>query len=476
MRPPIKVRNPRNGEDDFEIRPLERDEIAAEAAAIRENQPAWAADLDHRIAVLQAFKSEIVKRRADIAEALTIDTGRRTLSYAEVDIITAAIDRWCRLAPELMQPPPEHDSEMPGIKIRTTYSPYPVVAVISPWNFPLVLTLIDALPALAAGCAVMAKASKVTPRFVEPLDEAIRATEGLFGVFRMIRGDGRCGSMMIEFADAVAFTGSISVGRTVAHNAAEQLIPAFLELGGKDPAIVLASADVERAADALLRGSVANTGQACQSLERIYAHRSIYDRFVDSLVAKAEATRLNYPDIDEGEIGPFIAAEQADTVAEHLADAVKKGAVIRCGGKIEDHGGGKWCRPTVVTNVNHDMDLMREETFGPVMPVMPFDTDDEAVALANDSNCGLSGAVFAGTREEAEAVGARIEAGGISINDASLTSFVHDAEKDSFKESGVGGSRMGPSGFKRFLRRRPLMCNTGTPLPLAAFKEKPGAK
>jgi len=471
MRPASPVRNPRTGQVDFSIEPLDRDDVAREHAHVAQGQVAWSRDLDLRVSTLHAWKDELIRSRAEIAEALTVDTGRRALSYAEVDVITAAIDRWCRLAPDLLAPMLRRSSEVPGIELGWTRSPYPVVAVISPWNFPLILTLIDAVPALAAGCAVLAKASKVTPRFVEPLAESIARVPALDGVFRMIRGDGRTGSEMIEFADAVCFTGSIPVGRIVAHAAAERLIPAFLELGGKDAAIVTASADVDRATTALLRASVANAGQACQSIERIYVARPIFDDFVRTLVAKAEAVELNYPDINRGQIGPLIAAEQADVIEQHVADARDKGATVHCGGAIEHHGGGLWCRPTVLTDVTHDMEVMREETFGPLMPVMPFDDPDEAVALANDSNCGLSGAVIAGSRDEAEAIGSRIEAGAISILDAGLTSFVHDAEKDSFKESGLGRSRMDHSGLLRFLRKRALICNTGDVWELSMLKE-----
>jgi succinate-semialdehyde dehydrogenase/glutarate-semialdehyde dehydrogenase len=465
------VRNPRTGEYDFFIEPCDRADVLREHAHVAANQPAWSMDLDLRIATLEAWKNELVAARSEIAEALTVDTGRRALSYAEVDVVTGAVDRWCRLAPDLLQPPGRRKSEIPGIELGWTTSPYPVVAVISPWNFPLILTLIDAIPALAAGSAVLAKASKVTPRFVEPLAESIARVPALDRVFRMIRGVGRIGSVMIDYVDAVCFTGSIPVGRIVAHAAAERLIPAFLELGGKDAAIVTETADLDRAATALLRASVANTGQACQSIERIYVARPVFDDFVRLLVAKAEAVELNYPDIDHGQIGPLIAAEQADVIRAHIEDATTKGATVHCGGAIETHGGGLWCRPTVLTGVSHDMGVMREETFGPLMPVMPFDTIDEAVALANDSNCGLSGAVIAGTRDEAEAIGRRIQAGAISIEDAGLTSFVHDAEKDSCKESGIGMSRMGHTGLLRFLRKRALICNTGDAWPLAMFQE-----
>lgn len=471
MRAAIPVRNPRTGLEDYRIEPLGRTELARMHSEVAAGQPAWAGDLELRLRALGAWQEALQRSRPAIAEALSVDTGRRALSYAEVDIIIAAVERWRRLAPELLVPPPRRKSEVPGIELGWSYAPYPVVGVISPWNFPLVLTLIDAVPALAAGCAVLAKASKMTPRFVEPLAASIREVPELDAVFRMVPGDGRTGSEMIELVDAVCFTGSIPVGRIVAHAAAERLIPAFLELGGKDPAIVTASADLERAATALLRASVANSGQACQSIERIYVAAEVFDDLVALLVQKAVAVELNYPDIDRGHIGPLIAAEQGEIIARHLEDAIAKGAKVHCGGAVESLGGGLYCRPTVLTRVRHDMLVMREETFGPLLPVMPYASVDEAVALANDSNCGLSGSVIAGTLEEAESIGRRLAAGGISLLDAGLTSFVHDAEKDSFKESGIGRSRMGASGLLRFLRRRALICNAGAVWELDRFRE-----
>ncbi len=471
MRAPIPVRNPRSGEVDYHFRPLDRDELAVVHRQVAGNQPAWARDPALRMEALTAWKEALLRFRPAIAEALTADTGRRTLSYAEVDVIVAAVDRWRRTSPELLAPPAGRPSELPGIRLDWSYAPYPVVGVISPWNFPLLLTLIDAVPALAAGCAVLAKASKVTPRFVEPLAESIREVPALDRVFRMVPGDGRTGSEMIELVDVVCFTGSIPVGRIVAHAAAERLIPAFLELGGKDAAIITATADLERATTAVLRASVANTGQACQSIERVYVAAEVFDEFVRRLVAKAEALELNYPDLDRGHIGPLIALEQGEVVSRHLEDARAGGATIHCGGAVESLGGGLWCRPTVLTGVSHEMLVMREETFGPLIPVMPFSTVDEAVALANDSNCGLSGAVIAGSRDGAMAIAERLEAGAISLDDAGLTSFVHDAEKDSFKESGVGRSRMGASGLLRFLRKRALIHNTGEAWALERFRE-----
>jgi acyl-CoA reductase-like NAD-dependent aldehyde dehydrogenase len=181
---------------------------------------------------------------------------------------------------------------------------------------------------------------------------------------------------------------------------------------------------------------------------------------VERLVAKAERLQLAYPTVESGEIGPIIAERQAAIISDHLLDALEKGAVVHCGGKVEDSGGGWWCRPTVLTQVNHEMKVMTEETFGPIMPVMPFSTPEEAINLANDTIYGLSAAVFAQDETKALAVAQRIDAGAISINDAALTALIHEGEKNSFKFSGLGGSRMGPAAITRFMRKKAFLIKT----------------
>jgi acyl-CoA reductase-like NAD-dependent aldehyde dehydrogenase len=265
----------------------------------------------------------------------------------------------------------------------------------------------------------------------------------------------------------------VATGLKVAEGCARHFIPAFLELGGKDPAIVLPSADPDRAASIVLRGSVQATGQACQSIERVYVPRAMAETFIARLVARAEAVELNYPDIGRGQVGPFIFGRQGEIVAGHLADAVARGATIRTGGTVEHHGGGTWLRPTVVTGVDHTMALVTEETFGPVIPVMTYGDLDEAVRLANDSRYGLS-AVVIGDEAEAIAVASRLEVGSVSINDSGLTTEVYDAEKNAFRLSGMGASRMGPSGLLRFLRKRALLVQRGTAKTLADFDEAGG--
>jgi len=405
-------------------------------------------------------------------DALTTDTGRHLLAQAEFGGTVGAIDRWCAQAPGLVRGDEGRSQSQPTITYRTQLVPYALVGVISPWNFPLTLSLIDAIPALLAGCAVLVKPSEVTPRFVAPLNRTIAAVPELAGVLDMIPGDGRAGAALVRFVDAVCFTGSVKTGRLVGRAAAEHFIPAFLELGGKDPVIVTESADLELATDVVLRASVLATGQACQSLERVYVQDTIYDRFVSRLVAKASAVPINYPDLHHGVIGPLIFHAQADVIAEQIDDAVRHGAKVLCGGQVEIHGGGgRWVRPTVVVDVNHAMKLMTEETFGPVMPVMKFHTVDEGVALANDGVYGLSAAVIAGTLEEAEAIAVQIDAGAVSLNDGSLTGVMHEAEKNSFKCSGLGGSRMGAAGLTRFFRKKALLRQTGQPATIGLFDE-----
>jgi succinate-semialdehyde dehydrogenase/glutarate-semialdehyde dehydrogenase len=468
----IKVRNPRTGADDYEITPPSPAELQAYAKRARQAQPAWAAQsVSQRCEVLLRWKTALSAQRAALLDALTTDTGRYLLSGIEVDGVIRALERWCQLAPTLLQETEQQSVTMPSIRFRTQFVPYELVGVISPWNFPLSLALIDALPALLAGCAVIIKPSEITPRFAGPLRHTIEAVPELRAVLSILSGAGETGAALIEQVDAICFTGSVKTGRLVAEAAARRFIPAFLELGGKDPVIVTASANVEQAASIVLRASVVNTGQACQSLERIYVHESIYEPFVQRLVELARQVPLNYPDLQQGQVGPIIMAQQADSIAGQLADAVAQGAQIRCGGAIETLGGGKWLRPTVVTHVSHQMKLMTEETFGPVMPVMSFSAIDEAIALANDSVYGLSAAVIAGDLAEAETIARRLNAGAISLNDGALTGLMNEAEKNSFKLSGLGGSRMGPAGLLRFLRKKALLFQTGLPMPLAAMDE-----
>ena len=456
----IAVRNPRQGNVDYWISPPTPTQLAEQCNQLREAQVRWRnGGLAPRIEALQQWKQAVLSHKDELLKALVTDTGRLSVSLLEIDSFISSIDRWCRLAPELLIED-ETATAIPFVRRQSQLIPYPLVGVISPWNFPLLLSNIDTIPALLAGCAVVIKPSEIAPRFIQPLVETIAAVPQLRDVLVYVEGAGDTGAALIEYVDLVCFTGSVATGRKVAEAAAKRFIPAFLELGGKDPAIVLESADLELATSAILWGSVVNTGQSCLSIERIYVAQSIVEAFVEQLVEKAQRLQLAYPTVESGEIGPIIAQRQAAIIAEHLQDAIDKGAIVCCGGMVEQLDGGMWCRPTVLRQVNHGMKVMTEETFGPIMPVMSFSTMEEAIALANDTIYGLSAAVFAGSTEEALEVAHHIDAGGISINDAGLTALIHEAEKNSHKFSGMGGSRMGAAALKRFLRKKAFLMKT----------------
>jgi succinate-semialdehyde dehydrogenase / glutarate-semialdehyde dehydrogenase len=477
----LPVRNPYTGEVDYEITPPTAEELAETCGQLRAAQVKWAAaPLEHRIEVMSRWADELDAAYGALSAADFTDTGGCLIALMSPRIVAGTVRSWAADAPSVLAAAARSgtSSIVPSISFRTQLVPYQLVGVISPWNGPLMLSCLDPVPALFAGSAVIVKPSEVAPRFIEPLMETIRAVPELAEVFTFITGDGQTGQRLIQNVDLLCFTGSVPNGRRVAVACAERLIPAYLELGGKDPAIVTQTADLEAAATAVLRGAAFGTGQVCFSVERIYVHEDVHDAFVEVLAAKAGALRLNYPDINEGEIGPFGYERQAKIAGEHLADAVARGAVIRTGGPAErlgsGPGGGGWfMRPTVLTEVTHDMLLMREESFAPFLPVMRYRTEDEAVALANDTHYGLSASVIAGAPEEAARIGERVNAGTVALQDTFLTLFkTRDIGTNSFGDSGLGGDRTGPGSILRFLRKKALMTQSAPPAPLA----RPGAQ
>lgn len=469
----IPVRNPRTGAFDYELDAISAEELARVVARLRASQPAWEKlGIEGRAAIMRRWADVVEAQAPAIIAALAQDTGRYTISRNEVNGIAKKVRRLCATAPAYLATTEEASRIAPAVSFRAQYVPFQLAGMISPWNFPVTLSLIDALPALLAGCAVIIKPSELTPRFIEPFRATVAAVPELANIFEVIGGDGEAGAALVEAVDMVCFTGSVATGRKVAAAAGRRFIPAFLELGGKDPAIVLAGADIDRAADAILRQAVVNTGQVCLSIERVYVDRAILAPFLDALVTRAQAVELNDTDIRSGHLGPIISSAQADILRAHLDEAVAAGATVHCGGRIEERGGA-WLRPTVISGVTHAMRIIREESFGPIIPVMAFDEVDEAVALANDTEFGLSAAVFAADETTALAVAERIEAGGVSINDAGLQSLTTEAEKMSFKSSGLGGSRMGKAGFMRFFRKKALMIQRGPVRDIDEFREQP---
>ncbi len=436
-------------------------EVSTAAAELRAAGEAWEeAGVEHRVEVLARWAEVVRERRAELVGALARDTGRVGLSEMEVDWIRTSVARSSQWAQEILAAESERPSSDPGVTLTSASVPMGLVGVISPWNFPLQLALIDAVPALLMGCAVLVKPTEQCPEFVGPLRETIEAVPELAQVLRLVEGGPEVGAELVGSVDVVCFTGSVATGRRVAAAAAEAFVPAFLELGGKDAALVLPGADPDVAAEGILWGGTANTGQSCMSIERVYVVRGHEEEFLSRLVARAQEVGLVGVDAG-GQVGPFIDPRQADVVDRQLVAARAAGAEVLCGGVVEEHdleglGVRRFMRPTVVTGVDHSMDLMTEETFGPVLAVMVVDDADEAVRLANDTVYGLSGAVF-GEPEVARAAASRLRAGGISVNDVCLTGMVPEGEKQAFGSSGMGPSRMGRASLSRFRRQRVVL-------------------
>lgn len=468
----MNIRNPRNGQMDYVLHEDDEKSIIRKVQDLRSAQTAWGQkDISSRVAILGKWLEKINEYEPKITEQLSIDTGRKRISHTEFHGTIGLLQSLMYRAPQLMQYPANRASfTAPSVTIQQKWVPYQVAGVVSPWNFPLLLALIDTIPALLAGCSVILKPSEVTPRFIDPLEQTVLEVPELASVLKIVRGGAEAGKMVVNLADVICFTGSVPTGRKIAKVCAERLIPAFLELGGKDPALVLKDADIEVATDAVLRSCAGATGQACQSLERVYVAEEIYEPFTKRIIEKAKAVTLT-TDGKTGQMGPLIFEQQAQKIQDQIDEAIAKGATLHTGGKVQDIGGGLWCEPTVLTDVTHDMSVMNEETFGPVIPIMSFKTEQEAIEKANDSMYGLSGSVFSQSDEHAVAVASQMDVGAVSINDGSLTNKVYDAEKHSFKDSGFYGSRMGDEGFLRFFRKRALLLQSEHPMKMEGFEE-----
>lgn len=455
----MKVRNPRTGEFDYEVEESSSDEVCVACQRGRDavRKTGWATlSVGERLSELEKLKDGIMAAKSELVEVLYADTGRRDVSEGEVDGVVTNLNRWIERGEQAMALPDPLRASIPFYETSKQVVPYELIGVISPWNIPFLLALIDAIPALVAGCALVVKPSEITPRFIPPLRALIDYHCPLLsqGIIQFVVGGPATGQALIDSVDLVVFTGSVRVGKLVSQQAASRMIPCFLELGGKDPAIVTATADIEAASSAIVWGSLVNSGQSCQSIERVYVEESVADEFIMKVKSKAEQVTSSK------KLGPMITLNQLELIQAQLADAVSKGATILCGGNStgpDDPRGQYVLEPAVVTGVNHSMQLMTEETFGPVIPIMRCHDVATMVELANDSIYGLSGAVF-GEPQTARSIARELRVGAVSINDSSLTIVLQESEKSAFGLSGVGVmSRMGDTSVKRFLRSKALM-------------------
>jgi len=419
--------------------------------------------------MLGRLRDWIMDNLDPIADSMQAETGKvRQEAGLEAPLICNLINFYGRnsarfLADERVG---AHNPALRSKALRVVYRPYPLVGVIAPWNFPILIAVGEAIPALAAGCSVLIKPSELAPLTNIELVRAWNEEVGGPGVIELVQGRGETGAAVIDEADCIHFTGSVATGKKVMARAAETLTPVGLELGGKDPMIVLEDADPERAANGAAWGGLANAGQICMSVERVYVAEPVYERFLGSLLDRVASLRQgpDEPHFSQ-DVGAMTSPAQTEVVERHVADAVEKGARVLTGGRRLE-GPGDYYEPTVLVDVDHSMEIMREETFGPVIPVMRVADDEEAVRLANDSPYGLSASVWGG-KERAERVARRLEVGACNVNDVLVNYIAFDVPMGGWKDSGIG-TRWGPGGIRKYCRTESLVITR-----LAATKSEP---
>lgn len=430
------------------------DEVRALVARARAAQPAWEAlGFDGRRQVLLRARSFMARNAERFIEAVVRDT-RKPYEDAQLEVLSAtgSLDFWAKHAERYLADERVRTRNPFAIRQQLTISHKPrgVIGVIGPWNVPMINSFGDCIPALAAGNGVVLKPSELTPTAAllarEMLDHA-GVPEGLYGV---ATGAGPTGEALIDAVDFVQFTGSIRTGQAVATRAIQSMTPYTLELGGKDPLIVCADADLERAASAAVYYGLANAGQICVSVERVYVEESVHDEFVERVTGKVRALRQGVGTTTPGtvDVGPMISPAQADLVKVHIDDAVERGATVVVGGGLVEST-DRFVEPTVLTGVDHTMRCMREETFGPTLPIMRVRDVEEAVALANDTPYGLGATVFSGDRRRGAQIAQRLNAGTVNVNDAWMSYFALEVPMGGHKESGIG-ARHGAEGIRKY--------------------------
>jgi acyl-CoA reductase-like NAD-dependent aldehyde dehydrogenase len=459
----IAVENPATGEVIAHVPDLRAEQVAELARAGRSVQPAWEAlGFEGRGRVLRRAQKWVVDNVDRVIETIVSETGKtyEDALIAEVMYGANALGFWAKKAPSYLADERVHSGSplLKGKKLLLRYRPIGLVGVIGPWNYPLTNSFGDCVPALAAGNAVILKPSEITPLTSLLLADALRECGMPDGVFSVATGRGETGAALVDEVDMLMFTGSASTGRAVMARAADTLTPVSLELGGKDPLIVLADADLERAANHAVYYAMLNTGQTCISVERVYVEAPVHDEFVAKVTAKARALRNERPaGPGSSDVGSMTFPPQVDIVERHVQDARDKGAQVVVGGaRGHDGQGGYWYQPTVLVGVDHTMDCMREETFGPTLPIMKVADAEEAIRLANDSPYGLGASVFSKDAARGEAVARRIDAGAVCVNDSNVNYTALELPMGGVKASGLG-SRHGPGGIRKYARQQALL-------------------
>ncbi|MCX2711983.1 aldehyde dehydrogenase family protein [Mycolicibacterium sp. J2] len=459
--PAITVRCPGDGQVVGSVPDMDAEAVAVMARRLRAAQPAWEAlGPRGRSAHLLRWLDWLLDNERRLLTLVQQETGKSwadaSLEMAVViDVINYFTANGAKFMADRRVKPAGAANAMRRLRVQVR--PYQLVGLITPWNGPLAGPMMDVVGALVAGAAVLCKPSEVTPL---AWTEAVRGWNEEIGappVLGCANGAGATGVAVVDEADMVMFTGSVRTGRAIAVRCAQRLIPCSLELGGKDALIVLADADIERAAAGAVWGGMTNSGQACVGVERVYVEAPVYDRFVTLVAEKVSALRqgMDQPGSFTCDIGAMVTPAQVDIVADHVADALAKGALILTGGHRSPKG--NFFEPTVLVDVDHTMRCMREETFGPTLAIMRVSDEDEAIALANDSEYGLSSSLWTRDRARADRLSRRIEAGSVSVNNALVATFQMPIPMGGWKNSGLGTRFGGAHGVLKYCRQQSVV-------------------
>ncbi len=410
----------------------------------RRAQPAWGAlSYQQRARVILKAREFMLAERDELALLISRETGKPTAEALSMEIVPTldAMHYFARNAQHLLRPQKIDIGQygLMGRSSRIVFRPLGVVGIISPWNFPLATPADEVVLALMAGNAVVLKPSELTPLIALKLGDIFNRAGLPGGLLEILTGDGSTGSALIDArVDKIMFTGSVATGKRVAEAAAKYLTPVVLELGGKDPMIVLEDADIENAARGAVWGAFANSGQACASVERCYVQESIAPKFIEQVVKETRTLKQGSGIANDNDVGAMSNERQLQIVADHVEEARQRGAEILTGGQRGPDARGLFYQPTVLINVNHSMTIMRDETFGPVLPVMTFKTEDEAVKLANDSIFGLTASVWTKDIARGRRLAERIEAGTVMVNEVVYTHGLAQTPWGGVKDSGYG--------------------------------------
>lgn len=442
----LESRDPATGEVVGRVPRSSSEEVEAVAGSVAEAQRRWArVPLRRRLELMGRAGDRVLDRRDELSLLFTRESGKPFTESTVVEIGAAALQlSWLwryggrHLAPERVSDP---QIVVKHKRHWIVSAPLGVVGIIGPWNYPFMLPLADIAFALAAGNGVVFKPSELTPLSGQAIADLFAEVGLPDGVLRVVHGEGETGAAVCRAGPIrkVFFTGSVEVGRKVLEEAARHGKVAHLELGGKDAAVVCADADLDRAARGVLWAGCANAGQSCAAIERVYVDRRAHDEFVRRLVAAAKDLAPGDPRRPDTQIGPMASERQYQRVLRQLEDARSRGARVECGGPAEVPGlPGRFLAPTVLTAVDHSMLVMREETFGPLLPVMPFGAEREAVRLANDSEFGLGASVWTRDVRRGRALAGRIDAGMVWINDHAYSHGLGQLPWGGVKASGTG--------------------------------------